>query len=228
MRILAVDTATTSCSVAIIDSASLLTEFTLNREETHSKHLMDMINTVIGMTGLVISDIDGFAVTRGPGSFTGLRIGISTIKGLAVASGRPIVGISSLEALAYQASFSPDLICPLLDARRGEVYFSRYRFINGHLKRQVKERVAQPETAVDDLNESCLFVGNGALLYKTKLLDKLGKFASFAPVTQNTIRASSVAFLSMSKFEGKDTDDVGKFQPHYIRKSDAEYNLLNP
>lgn len=227
MRILAVDTATTSCSVAIVEKAGLLTEFTLNREETHSKHLMDMIHTTLGMSGLNISDMDGFAVTRGPGSFTGLRIGISTVKGLAAASGRPLVGVSSLEALAFQVSFSTDLICPLLDARKGEVYYSRYRFINGRLKQQMKEQVTHPGQAVEDISEPCLFVGNGAFLHKTILWEKLGKSASFAPVTQNSIRASTVAYLSMAKFETDDTDDIGEFQPYYIRKSDAEIHLKN-
>jgi tRNA threonylcarbamoyladenosine biosynthesis protein TsaB len=226
MRILAVDTATTSCSVAIVDNTSLLSEFTLAKEETHSKHLMDMIKAALRMSGLNFSDLDGFAVTRGPGSFTGLRIGISTIKGLVVASEKPVVGVSSLEALALQVSYSRDLICPILDARRGEVYFSRYRFLNGHLKKQTKERVAPPYQAVDDLNESCLFVGNGAVVYKEMILEKMGEFASFAPLIQNTIRASTMAYLSMAKFENNDTDDIEKILPYYIRKSDAELNLM--
>ena len=226
MRILAVDTATTSCSVAIVDQTSLLLEFTIDREETHSKHLMDMIKEALRMSGLNFYDLDGFAVTRGPGSFTGLRIGISTIKGLAAASEKPVVGVSSLETLALQVSYSRDLICPILDARKGEVYFSRYKFIGGHLKKQTKERVATPDKAVDDLNESCLFVGNGALLYKEMILESMGEFASFAPTTQNTIRASTIAYLSMAKFENNDTDDIKKILPHYIRKSDAELNLL--
>ncbi len=226
MRILAVDTATTSCSVAIVDKASLLSEFTLDREETHSKHLMNMIKAAVRMAGLNFSDLDGFAVTRGPGSFTGLRIGISTIKGLAVASEKPVVGVSSLKALALQVSYSRDLICPILDARKGEVYYSRYRFLSDHLRKQTKERVAPPDQAVDDLNESCLFVGNGALLYKEMILEKMGKFASFAPLIQNTIRASTMAYLSMAKFENNDTDDIEKILPYYIRKSDAELNLV--
>ncbi|MDH3356551.1 MAG: tRNA (adenosine(37)-N6)-threonylcarbamoyltransferase complex dimerization subunit type 1 TsaB [Desulfobacteraceae bacterium] len=226
MRILAVDTATTSCSVAIVDKTSLLSEFTIDREETHSKHLMDMIKAVLRMAGINFSDLDGFAVTRGPGSFTGLRIGLSTIKGLAVASEKPVVGVSSLEALAFQVSYSRDLICPILDARKGEVYFSRYRFLNGHLKKQTKERVAPPDKAVDDLNESCLFVGNGALLYKEMILEKMGGLASIAPMIQNTIRASTMAYLSMAKFEKNDTDDIEKIMPYYIRKSDAELNLM--
>jgi tRNA threonylcarbamoyladenosine biosynthesis protein TsaB len=191
MRVLAVDTATTSCSVAIVDKTSLLSEFTLYREQTHSKHLMDMIKAALRMSGLNFSDLDGFAVTRGPGSFTGLRIGISTIKGLAVVLEKPVVGVSSLEALALQVSYSRDLICPILDARKGEVYFSRYRFLNGQI-----------------------------------ILEKMGKFASFAPLIQNTIRASTLAYLSMAKFEKNDTDDIEKISPYYIRKSDAELNLM--
>jgi tRNA threonylcarbamoyladenosine biosynthesis protein TsaB len=155
-----------------------------------------------------------------------LRIGISTIKGLAVASEKPIVGVSSLETLAFQVSYSRDLICPILDARKGEVYFSRYRFQNGHLKKQTKERVAPPEKAVDDLNESCLFVGNGALLYKEMILGKMGGFASFAPMIHHTIRASTLAYFSMKNFENNDTDDIEKIFPYYIRKSDAELNLV--
>ena len=226
MRILAVDTATTSCSVAIVDKTSLISEFTIDREETHSKHLMDMIKAVLRMSGFNLSDVDGFAVTRGPGSFTGLRIGISTIKGLAVASKKPVVGVSSLETLAFQVSYSRSLICPILDARKGEVYFSRYRFLNGHLKKQTGECVAPPDQAIDDLNESCLFVGNGALLHKKMILEKMGKFASFTSLTQNTIRASTMAYLSMAKFENNNTDDIEKILPYYIRKSDAELNLM--
>ena len=226
MRILAVDTATTSCSVAIVDKTSLLSEFTIDREETHSKHLMNMIQTAMRMAGLNFSDIDGFAVTRGPGSFTGLRIGISTIKGLAVASEKPIVGVSSLETLALQVSYSRDLICPILDARKGEVYFSRYKLQNGQLQKQTEERVAHPDKAIDDLNEFCLFVGNGALLYKEMISEKLGEFASFAPMIHNTIRASTLAYFSMKNFENNDTDDIEKVLPYYIRKSDAELNLV--
>jgi len=227
MKILAVDTATKSCSVAVIDKSSLLAEMTIVREHTHSKHLMEMINRVIGLSGLTLSELDGFAVTRGPGTFTGLRIGISSVKGLAVASEKPVVGVSSLDALAMQASFSPYLICPFVDARRGEVYFSRYRFINGYLKKQTEEQVFPPEKVVSDINEKCIFVGDGALLYQETLLKKIGESAVFAPSFQNTIRASTVAHLSMDRFENHDTEDVDIFIPHYIRRSDAELNLTN-
>jgi tRNA threonylcarbamoyladenosine biosynthesis protein TsaB len=225
MKILSVDTSTTSCSVAVVDNGSLLAEITNDREQTHSKHLMDMIHRVFGFSGLDLSDLDGFAVTKGPGTFTGLRIGISSVKGLAVASGKPLVGVSSLDALAMQAANYPNLICPLLDARRGEVYFSRYRFEDGYLQRVAEEQVFSPEKAVDKLNEPCIFLGNGAVLYRETLLRKLGRFAAFAPPFQNTIRASTVAYLSLKRFKHADTDDVGTFVPYYIRKPDATLSL---
>ncbi|MBW2568716.1 MAG: tRNA (adenosine(37)-N6)-threonylcarbamoyltransferase complex dimerization subunit type 1 TsaB [Deltaproteobacteria bacterium] len=222
MKILAVDTATKSCSVAIVDKESLLAEVNISRKETHSKHLMEMINTVIGLSGITISDLDGFAVTRGPGSFTGLRIGISAIKGLALANSKPVIGVSSLDALAMQNSFSPYLICPFLDARRGEVYFSRYRIESGILKKEIDEDVLPPAQAVSDINESCIFVGDGALVYKKIIIDSMGDKAYFILPGQNIIRASTIACISMDRFKKNDIDDIGMFVPRYIRKSYAE------
>jgi len=225
MKILAVDTATISCSVAIVDEDSLLAEVTIVREQTHSKHLMEMIQTVIGLSGLDAAEVDGFAVTIGPGSFTGLRIGIGSVKGLAVASGKPVVGISSLDALAMQVSPSPYLICPLLDARKGEVYFSRYRFQDGCLQQEIKENVSPPDKAVCDIIEPCVFVGSGARVYQDAVLDTIGKLAHFAPFCRDTIRASTVAHLSMDRFRNAEVDDVDTLSPRYIRKSDAELNF---
>lgn len=222
MKILAVDTAVKSCSVAIVDKKSVLAELTLCREQTHSKHLMCMINTAIELSGTIVSELDGFAVTRGPGSFTGLRIGISSIKGLAAATRKPLVGVSSLDALAMQCFFSQYLICPLLDARRGEVYFSRYRFERGILKKEIDEQVLPPGEAVCDINEACIFVGDGASVYQKAIRDKLGTLAHFALPHQSTIRASTIANISMDRFKNNDTDDICNFVPFYIRKPYAE------
>jgi len=222
MRILSVDTATKSCSVAIIDQESLLAEVTFITEQTHAKHLMEMINAATALSGVAVSDLDGYAVTQGPGSFTGMRIGISVVKGLSVASDKPIVGVSTLDVLAFQSTFSSCLICPVLDARRGEVYFSRYRMEEDILVKEIDEQVLPPGEAVDGINEECLFIGNGAELYREMIAGKLGELACFAPAFQNTIRASSVGYLSMARFEENDTDDKATFAPKYIRKSDAE------
>ena len=225
MKILAVDTATKSCSVAIVDEESLLAEMTVVNEQTHSKHLLEMVRLVVKHSGLNLSDLNGFAVTRGPGSFTGLRIGISSVKGFAAAKRKPIVGISSLDALARQVSFSPYLICSLIDARRDEVYSARYRYKDGNLIKEGTEQAVSPGDALDEINEPCIFVGSGAVLYRKAIKDKLGEYAYLAQEYENTIRASTVARLSMNRFEDDDTDDAETFVPNYIRKSDAQLKL---
>ncbi|MGD1972487.1 MAG: tRNA (adenosine(37)-N6)-threonylcarbamoyltransferase complex dimerization subunit type 1 TsaB [Desulfobacterales bacterium] len=222
MKILALDTATQSCSVAIIDGEQLLAELTRANVKTHSRHLMDLIETVCLAADLSVRDMDGFAVTIGPGSFTGLRIGISTIKGLAFSLSKPVAGVSSLEALAWQCAQSAYLICPLLDARKKEVYAGRYRFKNNKLKRDIAESVVSPAEAVSGIREPCLFVGNAAQIYRGNISAKLGELAHFASPAQHTIRASSIAWLSMSGFQRKQTEDVALLVPHYIRKPDAE------
>jgi len=225
MKILALDTATASCSVAVIEGESLLAELTTVNAQTHSRHLLSMIDTAIGMAGLKADQLDGFAVSIGPGSFTGLRIGISSIKGLAYSLGKPVVGISSLAALAWQCNPSPYLICPVIDARKKEVYYGRYRFDNGQMKAEGCEQLALPAEAMHHINETCVFVGSGARLYQEKIEAMLGRLAQFAAKGQHTLRASTVAWLSLERFKQKQTDDVELLVPHYIRKSDAELNI---
>jgi tRNA threonylcarbamoyladenosine biosynthesis protein TsaB len=222
MKILAVDTATRSCSVAIVDDGMSCAELTTVNNQTHTKHLMPMIRTVCDMSGLKIADMDGFAVTIGPGSFTGLRIGISTVKGLAWSLNKPVVGISSLDALAWQCIPAPYPVCTMLDARKQEVYYSRYCFQDGEFTKDRSEQVIAPAEALNAIREPCLFIGNGANLYKEEIQEKLGEFAHFAGVNQDIIRASSVAGLSFKRFVDHQTDDVASLVPHYIRKSDAE------
>jgi len=225
MKILAVDTATNSCSVAATDDGKLVAELTISKDETHSKHLMESIHSVLENAGFSVADLDGLAVTVGPGSFTGLRIGISTIKGLAHALGKPVVGVSTLEALARQCGQTPHLICPLLDARKGEVYAATYRFNEGQLIQKTGARAIIPEAVVADIKSPCLFIGTGAQLYRQRIVAMAGNFAHFVAEDQNTIKASSVALLSMPRFEHNDTDEIGGLVPHYIRKSDAELNF---
>jgi tRNA threonylcarbamoyladenosine biosynthesis protein TsaB len=166
--------------------------------------------------------MDGFAVAKGPGSFTGLRIGISSVKGLALASGKPIVGVSSLEALAAQCAPTSCLICPLLDARRGQVYFGFYRNAGETVTRETHEKVAPPEDAVEEIREPCVFIGDGAALYERRIAERLGALAHFTPRHQSVIRASTLAVIALARFEREETGDVAAFVPAYIRKSDAE------
>jgi tRNA threonylcarbamoyladenosine biosynthesis protein TsaB len=225
MKILAVDTSSRSCSVGIVDGYSPVAEMTLSIGQTHSKHLMPAIDRILCSCGLSLSDIDGLALVKGPGSFTGLRIGVSAMKGFAVAADKPLVGISSLKALAMQGLDSLGLICPLIDARKGELYACRYRSDGGKLRPETDEGLLSPEEAMRDIHEPCLFIGAGASLYKDVIVAKIGRYAHFASLCQNTIHASTVALLALELFENGRDHAAADFVPHYIRRSDAEMNL---
>jgi tRNA threonylcarbamoyladenosine biosynthesis protein TsaB len=222
MKILAVDTSARSCGVAIADKETLLADLINEAGETHSKHLMDMIKRAFEISRLKPFDMDGFSVTKGPGSFTGLRIGISSVKGLAAATGKPVAGISTLDALAAQAPGTSYLICVMIDARKGEVYSSRYRNTGGLVKKESKEENFLPEKAIEGINEPCLFTGDGAHLYRKIIEGKIGGYAHFLSDTFNIIKASTVAFMGMKKFEDNDMEDAGMFVPFYIRRSDVK------
>lgn len=225
MKILAVDTATNSCSVAILNAGSVSAEVMTLNDETHSKHLMGLIDNVLGMAGFRIGDMDGMAVTIGPGSFTGLRIGLSTVKGLAHALDKPVVGVSSLDSLAWQCEDRSHLICAILDARKGEVYSATYRFRGENLTQTRCQAATPPVAAVESIKEPCVFIGGGAQLYRGDIIKIVGDYAYFAPEDQHHIRASSVGFLSLQRFQTRDTSEVSSLVPQYIRKSDAELNL---
>ncbi len=152
-----------------------------------------------------------------------MRIGISTIKGLAFSLDKPVVGVSSLDALAWQCAQSAYLICPLLDARKKEVYSCRYRFKNNELIKDGCEKVASPVEAVRGIREPSIFVGNAAQLYREKISAELGELAHFAAWGQHTIRASSdCLFKHVRIYQTKNRSMSRLLVPHYIRKPDAE------
>jgi len=225
MRILAVDTASRTCSVAVVEDDVVMAEFTVNHRDTHSRFLMEMIDRVLTISRFALMDMDGFAVTTGPGSFTGLRIGLSAVKGMAMGAGRPVAGVGSLEALAFPFAHSDKLLCPLMDARRHEVYTARYRFEGSRLIAQTWPQVTTPEKAVSDIHESCILVGDGAVVYRDRMMDMMGDRAVFAGFSHHQIRASAVAALAMPRFKAGDTEDVSALTPSYIRTSDAEKML---
>ena len=224
MTILAVDTTTRSCSAAVVSSSGLLAEIILDNDQTHARHLMKMIDQVLELAGISLNTLDGFAVTRGPGSFTGLRIGLSSIKGLGRATGKPIVAVSSLKALATQAGPVPMTIFALIDAYRKEVYLAGYRYEKDRLKRVLPETVAGPEKVLAMVQGPAVFVGNGAVIYRRMLVENLGESAHFTQDLHNTIRAATVARIALSRLESKGCD-AADITPVYLRKSDAEINL---
>jgi tRNA threonylcarbamoyladenosine biosynthesis protein TsaB len=208
--------------VAIVHNKNLLAELVNEKQETHSKHLMSMIKEAFEISGLNPHDMDGFSVTKGPGSFTGLRIGISSVKGLAEATGKPVAGISTLDALAAQLPETPYLICVMIDARKGEVYSCRYKFITGMVDKKTQEKNFLPEKAIEGICEPCLFIGDGTKLYRKVIEEKLDGLVQFMPDEFNIIKASTVAFLGIKKFLDNDIEDVASIVPYYIRRSDIK------
>lgn len=221
MKILAIDTASKNCSVAILKQEKIVAEISNSSGETHSKHLMGMIESAIRSSGVSKNDLDAYAVTIGPGSFTGLRIGISMVKGLSGASGRPAAGVSSLDALAFGFSASNLLICAMLDARRKEVYFSCSRFKDGVLTRVVDEGVMDPGRVASAIKEPCLFVGDGSMAYRKVICEKAVEEVFFAQPERNAIRAANVGYLGLEKIQKGEACEKSLL-PRYIRKCDAE------
>ncbi len=226
MRILGVDTATRTGSVAVLEDDTVVVEVQVTSSETHAKRLMSTVDATLRMAGMEVGDLDGFAVTTGPGSFTGLRIGISAVKGFSFATGRPVTGVSTLDALAYQFPWCPCLICPFMDARKAQVYTALYRGKgDGDWEKVVSDRVVNPRQWLMQIEGLCLFVGDGALLYKDQIKDILGPRARFAAPYLNTLRASVVAHMGLKQIREGRTVKVAQLVPYYIRKSEAEIKL---
>jgi tRNA threonylcarbamoyladenosine biosynthesis protein TsaB len=222
MKVLAVDTATRSCSVAVTDGERLSVELTATAARTHTAHLMAMVDQALRLACLEPSSLDGFAVTLGPGSFTGLRIGISTVKGLAFALGRPAVGVSSLAALASQAQPWSGLVCALLDARRGEVYAGLFQAADPRMEPHGAERVLPPEDLVAEIRDPCLFVGDGAERHQSLIRARLGGRAHFLPGARNIIHAASVAALARLSLGRPGEGNLDRLRPRYVRPSEVE------
>jgi tRNA threonylcarbamoyladenosine biosynthesis protein TsaB len=220
MILLAIDTATSSGSVALVTESETLAEITLATGCTHSRHLMEMVDQCLGWAEIRFEDIDGFVVNRGPGSFTGLRIGISTVKGLAWACNKPVLGLCGLEALAFQTALDQRLICAMQDARRRQVYCGYYRMDHESLKQVGQIRAADPEQAVAGIEQPCIFVGGGALLYRDRLMRALGDLAHMAPAGHHMLHASTLGICGMARFADYSIDAAG-LVPEYIRGSDA-------
>ncbi|BCS95809.1 tRNA (adenosine(37)-N6)-threonylcarbamoyltransferase complex dimerization subunit type 1 TsaB [Desulfoluna limicola] len=225
MRLLAVDTSTLSCGVAVADEGGLLSESLFTSKQTHSRHLLGMVEETLLRSGLALSDLDGFSVTRGPGSFTGLRIGMSVVKGLAEVAGKPVAGISTLEALARGAVLANKPILAMVDARKGEVYAALYAPDGkGGVAELSSPEAVSPEALLSRIDGDVLCVGTGAVAYREAIEEALGEKALFAAEC-NTIRPSVVASLAFEAFRRNDIVSAAAVSPLYLRKSDAEIAL---
>ncbi|SDZ18185.1 tRNA threonylcarbamoyladenosine biosynthesis protein TsaB [Proteiniborus ethanoligenes] len=225
MKVLAIDTSSTSATCAIIHEDKLLVEYTLNHKLTHSQKIMPIIQEALEGCELKVSDIDIFAVAKGPGSFTGLRIGVATIKGLAQAVNKSVVGIPTLDALAFNLPYCEGIVVPVMDARRDRVFTAIYKWTNGNLHIIKEQTVLEIEELIDILKErpeTVVFVGDGTLVYKQRLTEELGEKARFAPKSANMARASSVAELAMAKAKEGKVESFLDLAPDYLRESQAQ------
>lgn len=222
MKVLAVDTSSNAASVALVEDNILLGEFVLNHKKTHSQEIMPMIDDVLKRCGCEVSDIDLFAAAKGPGSFTGLRIGIATVKGLAHSVNKPVIGIGTLEGLAYNLPFCEHTIVPIMDARRNQVYTGAYMW-DGEDFREIGESEAM---SIEECVSSCgnfletVFLGDGVPVYKDFIKEKLGDKAIFAPASCNMQRASSIAMLAQKRKD--EAESYYGLEPMYLRKPQAE------
>lgn len=223
MKIVAIDTSTTAGSVALLQDEQVVAEWYLQSAKTHNRRLLSSLNDVLRQAGWSLKDADGFAATIGPGSFTGLRIGLSTVKTLAWSLSKDYVGVSSLDALAAGLFFSPLPVCSVLDARKNEVYFALYRPTGlGHPALQGSYLVDKPHRLARSITEQTVFCGDGWLLYKDFLQESLGELAVEAPAPCHMIRASHVGFLAMQRMLAGKGDDPMLSAPLYVRPSEAE------
>lgn len=209
--------------VAVLDGVGgLIAEIRLNVKTTHSERLMTAISQVLAQAGLDLAEIDVFAVASGPGSFTGLRIGMSTVKGLSYSTGRPMVTVPTLEAFAWNFPFSMHPVCLMLDARRGEVYSALFRWKDDCYVREIEETSIHPEKMLARLDGDVLFAGEGVTLYMDIIREKLGQRAWVAPPDKMVPAPSAIAMLGLRKALAGELTDPMDAVPFYIRRSEAE------
>lgn len=228
MKILAIESSAVTASVAIVDEESVLANYTINHKKTHSQTLLPMIDEICRMTETEVEDLDAIAVSIGPGSFTGLRIGVATAKGIALAKDKPMVAVKTLEALAYNLYGSSKTIVPIMDAKRKHVYSAIYKFEEGKLVELRKTNLISIEDLTKELNESyedVIFLGDGINVASNYFNENLSINYSFASLLNRLQNAASLGLraLDLAK-EGKlvSSDEV---KPDYLRPSQAEREL---
>lgn len=239
MRILSVDTSTLAASVAIMEDNNLLSEYFINNKRTHSQKMVPMINEVLRNMGMKPHDIDLFVAITGPGSFTGLRIGVTTIKAMAYALKKPVRGVTTLDALSANIPICDAIICPIIDARNNQVYTALYQWNNGKRERitdymgiDVDELIQKIRESIEDGNGKVFILGDGVKAYKDKFINELKDACLFPPDNLMLQKASSAAQIVMNEIkeldgleeldEAKLLDEISKLVPFYLRKSQAE------
>ena len=221
MKILALDTSSKVACVAILDENNLLGEYYINHKKNHSEKLMPMIENILEDLDIKVEDIDYYAASVGPGSFTGLRIGITTVKCMALATNKRVVAVDTLDGLANNIGYTNNLVCPIIDARNNQVYTAIYD--NG--KKIVQDNAISVEelaSKLEFLNSKIIFVGDGVLVHKDYLKDKLKDNCVIARQVDVLPKASSIAQVALKKINNNEVLGCEELLPNYLRKSQAE------
>lgn len=225
MKVLGIDSSGMVASIAVVEDMQMLGEYTINYKKTHSQTLLPMLDEVAKMIELDLADIDVIAVAAGPGSFTGLRIGSATAKGLGLALKKPLVSVPTLEGIAFNFCGSDKVICPMMDARRSQVYTGIYEF-DGNTLRKVEDQMAVPvEEILEKLNiigKEVVLAGDGVPVYMEQIEKYLKVPYLVAPAHLNRQRAGAVAVLGMQYAKEGKTETAMEHQPDYLRLSQAE------
>ncbi len=227
MKLLAVDSSGMTASVAIYEEDKVTAEYSVNFQKTHSQTLLPMIDEIVRMVKLDLSMLDAIAIAAGPGSFTGLRIGSATVKGIGLAIGKPIIEVPTLEAMAYNAFGMEGLICPMIDARNHQVFTGVYRMDKeqGVMIPVIdQEAVTLDEItdAINDSGESVVLLGDGADVYRNELMEKLTVPATILPPFMNRQRASLVGYAAAHYYQNGKMVSAAEHRPIYLRVSQAE------
>lgn len=230
MKILALDSSGLVASVAVIEDDNLIAEYTMNHKKTHSQTLMPMMDEIREMTELDLSTIDAIAIAAGPGSFTGLRIGSATAKGLGLALNKPIIPVPTVEALAFNLYGTDKLVCPLMDARRNQVYTGLYAFERTDadvytLEPLVEQCAVDIQEILDIINtfeREVIFLGDGVSVFADKIAKELKVPYTFAPASCNRQRAACVGTYAMQLYAKGVCETAAEHAPDYLRLSQAE------
>ena len=225
MRILALDSSGLVATVAILEEEQTIAEYTVNYKKTHSQTLLPMLDEIVKMTEFDLETVDAIAVAGGPGSFTGLRIGAATAKGLGLALNKPLIHVPTVDGLAYNLYGTDGLICPIMDARRSQVYTGLYRFESDEFQIVEEQMAISVQELIEKLNqygEKVTFLGDGVPVYKEDLKNGLQVEFHFAPAHMSRQRAAAVGALGMKYFKEGKVETAAEHCPDYLRLSQAE------
>lgn len=225
MKILGMESASLTASAAIWEDGMIIAEYTVNFKKTHSQTLLPMIEEICRMTEQDLQTVDAIAISEGPGSFTGLRIGSATAKGLGLALGCPLIPVPTLDAMAYQCFDAASAICPIMDARRGQVYQGLYRWEKGRFVVETPSRAVDMETVIAEINAAgvpVIFLGDGVPVHQERIREQVTVPCYLAPATMNRQRAAAVAALAAERYAAGVQQTAAEHAPVYLRPSQAE------